>query len=251
MKFIVDEKVLELGVKIKAVIIEGIDNESISEEYLSWRKNKVQELITKYKDYDIKNDKVVEGFYELHQEVGVPRRKNLPSSENLIKLLTKREDLVSINKAVDIYNILSIESKLCLGAHDIDKVSGNVSLKITDGTEKFLPLGSEELKPINSGEYSFVDDDNDVICWLDIRQVDKTKVTEKSKNVLYLIIGNKETKDEELEIVAEKDEIIKIGDVITIPMIDHSFKQREITDMYRDFKNGKKGKELFSKITEG
>lgn len=75
MKFIVDEKVLELGVKIKAVIIEGIDNESISEEYLSWRKNKVQELITKYKDYDIKNDKVVEGFYELHQEVGVPRKK--------------------------------------------------------------------------------------------------------------------------------------------------------------------------------
>lgn len=54
-----------------------------------------------------------------------------------------------------------------------------------------------------------------------------------------------------LEIVAEKDEIIKIGDVITIPMVDHSFKQREITDMYRDFKNRKKGKELFSKITEG
>lgn len=199
MKFIVDEKVLELGVKIKAVIIKGLDNENVSEDYLTWRKNKVQELITKYKDYDIKNDPIIEGFYELHQEVGVPRRKNLPTSENLIKLLTKREELVSINKAVDIYNILSIESKLCLGAHDIDKVSGNVSLKITDGTEKFLPLGSEELKPINPGEYSFVDDDNDVVCWLDIRQVDKTKVTEASKNVLYLIIGNKETKDENLE----------------------------------------------------
>ena len=199
MKFIVDEKVLELGVKIKAVKITGLDNESVSEEYLTWRKNKVQELITKYKDYDIKNDKVIEGFYELHQEVGVPRRKNLPASENLIKLLTKRDELVSINKAVDIYNILSIESKLCLGAHDIDKVSGNVSLKITDGTEKFLPLGSEELKPIHPGEYSFVDDDNDVICWLDIRQVDKTKVTEESKNVLYLIIGNKETTDQDLE----------------------------------------------------
>lgn len=103
------------------------------------------------------------------------------------------------NKAVDIYNILSIESKLCLGAHDIDKVDGNVTLKITDGTEKFLPLGSEELKPVKAGEYSFVDDNNEVICWLDISQVDKTKVTEDSKNVLYLIIGNKETTDEELE----------------------------------------------------
>lgn len=95
--------------------------------------------------------------------------------------------------------ILSIESKLCLGAHDIDKVDGNVTLKITDGTEKFLPLESEELKPVKSEEYSFLDDNNDVVCWLDIRQVDKTKVTEDSKNVLYLIIGNKETTDEELE----------------------------------------------------
>lgn len=199
MKFIVDENVLALGVKIKAVVIEGINNKEISEEYEAWRKEKVASLIEKYKDYDIKSDPIIEGFYELHQEVGVPRRKNLPASENLIRLLTKREDLISINKAVDIYNILSIESKLCLGAHDIDKVDGNVTLKITDGTEKFLPLGSEELKPVKAGEYSFVDDNNDVVCWLDIRQVDKTKVTEDSKNVLYLIIGNKETKDEELE----------------------------------------------------
>lgn len=81
----------------------------------------------------------------------------------------------------------------------MDKVDGNVTLKITDGTEKFLPLGSEELKPVKAREYSFVDDNNEVICWLDISQVDKTKVTEDSKNVLYLIIGNKETTDEELE----------------------------------------------------
>lgn len=199
MKFIVDKKVLALEVKIKAVIIEGTNNKEISEEYEAWRKEKVASLIEKYKDYDIKADPIIEGFYELHQEVGVPRRKNLPASENLIRLLTKREELISINKAVDIYNILSIESKLCLGTHDTDKVDGNVTLKITDGTEKFLPLGSEELKPVKAGEYSFVDDNNDVVCWLDIRQVDKTKATEDSKNVLYLIIGDKETKDEELE----------------------------------------------------
>ena len=60
-------------------------------------------------------------------------------------------------------------------------------------------MRSEELKPVKAGEYSFVDDNNEVICWLDISQVDKTKVTEDSKNVLYLIIGNKETTDEELE----------------------------------------------------
>lgn len=208
MEFIVDDKVKELGVKILGFKIEGIDNISITEEFENWRERKIKELIEKYKDYDIKSDNVIEGFYELHQAVGVPRRKNLPASENLIKLLTKREELVHINKAVDIYNIISIDSKLCLGAHDIDKVSGNVNLKITDGTENFIPLGSEEKKPVKQGEYSFVDDDNDVICWLDIRQIDKTKVTENSKNVLYLVIGNKENTYEELEKAA--NEIITI-----------------------------------------
>lgn len=204
MEFIVDDNVLLLGVKIKAVIIKGIENKTISDDFKKWRQEKIEELFNKYNDYDLKNDSVIEGFYELHSSVGVPRRKNLPASENLIKLLMKRGSLVEINKAVDIYNIISIDSKLCLGAHDIDNVDGNVSLKITDGSEKFLPLGSLELKPVNKGEYSFVDDNNDVICWLDIRQVDKTKVTEESRDILYFIIGNKETSDDDLESVAEE-----------------------------------------------
>ena len=208
MKFLVEDKVKELGIKILGLKIENIDNKTSNLEFAKWRKEKITNLINKYKDYDIKNDKAIEGFYELHNSVGVPRRKNLPASENLIKLLIKREELIEINKAVDIYNIISIESKLCLGAHDIDKISGNVKLKITDGNENFIPLGSEESKPVGEGVYSFVDDDNDVICWLDIRQVDKTKVTEDSKNILYFIIGNKENSYQELESVAQ--EIINI-----------------------------------------
>lgn len=208
MEFLVEDKVKELGIKILGLKIENIDNKTSSAEFAKWRKEKITNLINEYKDYDIKNDKVIEGFYELHNSVGVPRRKNLPASENLIKLLIKREELIEINKAVDIYNIISIESKLCLGAHDIDKISGNVTLKITDGKENFIPLGSEEAKPVGEGVYSFVDDDNDVICWLDIRQVDKTKVTEDSKNILYFIIGNKENTYEELEKIAH--EIIDI-----------------------------------------
>lgn len=204
MSFIVEDKVKELGVKILGVEITNIDNKSFKEGFTDWRKDEISKLLNKYKDYDIKSDNVILGFYELHQAVGVPRRKNLPASENLIKLLTKRENLISINKAVDIYNIISIESRLCLGAHDMDKISGDVTLKITDGTENFIPLGSEEVKVVNQGEYSFVDSDNDVICWLDIRQVDKTKVTEDSKNILYFIIGNKQNTYEELYDVANK-----------------------------------------------
>ena len=51
-------------------------------------------------------------------------------------------------------------------------------------------------------------------------------------------------------ILAEKGETIRIGDIIAIPMNDHTFEQREIIAMYRDRKKWKKGKGLFSEIKE-
>lgn len=45
-----------------------------------------------------------------------------------------------INKAVDIYNIVSMDTKLALGVHNIDKVDGDVTLRFMDGTERFQPM---------------------------------------------------------------------------------------------------------------
>lgn len=52
-------------------------------------------------------------------------------------------------------------------------------------------------------------------------------------------------------ILAENGETIRIGDVIAIPMNDHTFEQREIMAMYRDGKKRKRRKCLFSEIKEG
>ena len=79
-----------------------------------------------------------------------------------------------------------MESKLALGAHDIDQVDGNVTLRFTDGTERFVPIGQSEAVPNNPHEYSYCDDANDVLCRLEIRQVEKTKVDEHTKNVFYM-----------------------------------------------------------------
>lgn len=204
MEFYVEQKVLDLGVKIIGVEIDGIDNKTISDEYLQWRKDEAGVLLEKYKDFDVKQDEVLEAFYTLHEKVNVPRRKNIPASENLIKLLIKKQGLFEINKAVDIYNIISMESKLALGAHDIDKLSGNITLRLTDGTEKFRPLGSEEDKPVKPGEYSYIDDNNEILCWLEIRQVEKDKVTEDSKNIFYIVQGNEKTSDDLLYETADR-----------------------------------------------
>lgn len=175
------------------------------------RKEIIERLLKEYKGIDYHADPILEGFHILHDCAGVKRRKNIPANENLIRLLNKHGDVFFINQAVDIYNIISMESKLALGAHEIDHVDGNVTLRFTNGTERFVPIGQKEPVPNNAHEYSYCDDANDVLCRLEIRQVEKTKVDEYTKNVFYIVQGNEATDDDLLLETAQRivDETVK------------------------------------------
>ena len=203
MDFRVEKEVLEAGVKILFVVIRGLDNATESEEWLERREAWIKELLERYRDIDVHQDEILEGFNLLHDHTGVKRRKNIPASENLVKLLLKHGTLSYINKVVDIYNIISLDSKLALGAHNIDHVSGNVTLRFTNGTERFVPLGQTEPIAVNPHEYSYIDDSNEILCRLEIRQVQKTLVDETAKNVFYIVQGNEATPDELLHKTAQ------------------------------------------------
>ena len=138
MKFYISKKVLGLGLKIRFAVINNVNNENNSEvnEFINKTANR---LLEEYKDFDIDSDDVLNGFHKIHERATISKRKNTPASENLIRLLKENNSYRSINPLVDIYNLLSIESKLCLGAHDIDKVSGNVTLRFHNGDENFIP----------------------------------------------------------------------------------------------------------------
>ncbi len=204
MKFKVEKAVLDSGVKIIFAVVEGIDNHSNNEQWQEYRTQRIAELYEEYKDLDIHADPILEGFNILHDNVGVKRRKNIPASENLIKLLVKRGEVFYINQAVDIYNLISLESKLALGAHNIDNVDGDVTLRFTDGSERYIPLGQTEPLPVAAHEYCYCDDSNEVLCRLEIRQVNKTAVDENAVNVFYIVQGNEATPDELLTETAQR-----------------------------------------------
>ena len=204
MNFKVEKAVLDSGVKIIFAVVNGIDNHNNSDEWQQYRTKRIQELYEQYKELDVHADPILEGFNILHDNTGVKRRKNIPASENLIKLLVKRGEVFYINKAVDIYNLISLESKLALGAHNIDKTEGDVTLRFTDGTEKYIPIGQTEPTPVAAHEYCYCDDSNEVLCRLEIRQVNKTAVDENAENVFYIVQGNEATPDELLTETAQR-----------------------------------------------
>ncbi|MGN0606861.1 MAG: hypothetical protein ACI4JM_10095 [Oscillospiraceae bacterium] len=108
MEFKVQKEVLDSGIKIVFAVIENLDNHSENVEWTAYRNRRISELYQQYQGIDIHTDPILEGFNILHDNVGVKRRKNIPASENLIKLLLKNSDLYYINKVVDIYNLLKI-----------------------------------------------------------------------------------------------------------------------------------------------
>ena len=204
MEFYVEQKVLDAGVKLVCGIIRGVDNNGDTEEWTQYRTKKIKEFYEAYQGFDVHADPIIEGYNILHDNTGVKRRKNIPSTQNLIKILEKSGDIYYISRVVDIYNVLSLDNKLSYGAHDMRFIDGNITLRFTDGSERFVPIGQSEPIPVAAHEYSYCDDANEVLCRLEIRQVEKTKVDEEAQNVFYIVQGNDATPDELLRETAQR-----------------------------------------------
>src|SRR5204863_6633380 len=90
----------------------------------------------------------------------------------------------------DVYNAISITSGLAIGAHDLSKVDRDIELRLTNGNEAFWPLGSSKSAKVPAGEYAYVDSSNEILCRLEMRQVEKSKVTIESRDVFFIVQGH-------------------------------------------------------------
>jgi len=67
-----------------------------------------------------------------------------PSIEAMARRVLRGDPLPSINAIVDIGNVISLRYLLPAGAHAIDHLTGDISLRLAEGTENFIALGSED-----------------------------------------------------------------------------------------------------------
>ncbi|QQR84208.1 hypothetical protein IPJ72_03415 [Candidatus Peregrinibacteria bacterium] len=97
------------------------------------------------------------------------------------------------------YNIVSAETGLAIGAHNLDKIKGNVVIRKTNGHESFTPLGGKSTA-VQADKYAAVDESGKIICWMEVKQSDKTKVMPgENRDILIYVQGNPVSTDEELE----------------------------------------------------
>ena len=207
MKFKVTRDVLNLGLKIIGITITNLDNKTETADYLKFKDKAYEALKQKYQGFDIETDLILKGFNELHKKVGIKRRKNIPVSESILKRFLKEGKVSVQGKLNNLYNIITLDSRLSIGMHDIDKINGNVTLNIAKQNQPYIPIEGEE-KIINKGEYVYTDS-KDIIYKLEVKQSKKTVISENTKNVFITIEGNEATSAEYLlEVAGEVIDLI-------------------------------------------
>jgi len=109
------------------------------------------------------------------------------SSEALVRRVLKGDNIRHINKLVDAYNYTSLKYKTPVGGEDLASIKETVWLKIAEGGEHFVALGSTDPEFPERGEVVYVSG-KEILCrkW-NWRESDRTKLTENTENAILVI----------------------------------------------------------------
>ncbi len=92
---------------------------------------------------------------------GVKRTSYRSSAERLIKRVLARQPLPQINALVDLYNMVSLRTGLCLGCDDFDRTSGALAFRYARQGDSFVDMGAEAGEdpndPPKDGEVVYAD----------------------------------------------------------------------------------------------
>jgi DNA/RNA-binding domain of Phe-tRNA-synthetase-like protein len=189
-EFILSEGCIALGLRSGAVLFRGVTIATASEALREVLDVGVREAVERHGELAaVRATPELTRLYEIFRAVGVSPKKNVPSVPNLYRYTIKRGMLPPINNFVDAYNLMSVRTLYSLGAHDLAKLSLPVTMRLFTGDESFVPLGSNEPRTVQAGEFGYVDADNRVICRLDVVQTDFSKVTAATTDIMLIIEG--------------------------------------------------------------
>ncbi len=108
--------------------------------------------------------------------------------EALLRRLTKKGDIPSINMLVDLCNLVSIRHALPVAAFDTRALTGALTVQFADGSEHFTPLFEQAAEHPEPGEVIFADEKKLVVarrwCW---RQSDESATRADTTGAIFTI----------------------------------------------------------------
>jgi len=127
---------------------------------------------------------------EAYRRFGAKPKDHPSSIENLARRVLKGWTVPHVNRLVDLYNALSLETLLPAGAEDLDAIVGDVELTVAGENEAVVRLlGEPEERAPRPGEVIYRDALGAICRRWNWKEADRTKLTPATVNALLVVEG--------------------------------------------------------------
>jgi len=186
----------ELSVGIAA--IQGVRQKEETSSAISDEVAKVEaELKSSYSIDEVKDVRTIRMQRDFFWRMGVDPTKVRPASEALLRRILLNKGLPRVSPIVDAYNIASVKTLLTFSAFDRAKINPPLSVRFSREGEAVVLIGNRKKKL--TGKELVLTDSAKVLCVYVHGDVDETKVTDATTDVLLVAYGILGLSHDELE----------------------------------------------------
>jgi DNA/RNA-binding domain of Phe-tRNA-synthetase-like protein len=147
-----------------------------------------QATLKRIGDTPLSQIKSLAAWRNVFRSFGVDPTQYRSAAEALLRRLTKKGDIPSINLLVDLGNLVSIRYALPVAVFDTRTLQGAVTVHFSDGSERYTTLGQDEVEHPEPGEVVFSDETKLVIarrwCW---RQSDQSAAQQETTQAIITV----------------------------------------------------------------
>lgn len=186
MKLIIEQDIINLfpNLRISIVTARGLDNVGSSAEVEAIKRSAADALRQNLSAEDLSQHPYIVAWRETYRRFGTKPKDHRPTAEALLRRILRGEGIPTISRAVDLYLAVEAEFYLPIGGYDLDKVEGDISLRLSSGNEPFIRIGAAQAEETTyAGEVIYADSSKVLTRRWNYRDCDAAKVTPESKNI--------------------------------------------------------------------
>lgn len=191
MQFIVEEEVFQKlsNVCFGVVTARGVDNRTPLPEITVKLREASASAAQHFSQRKVKEDPAVTPYRQAFVTLGYNPNKYPSSIEALAHRVSKGGELPLVNNSVDLVNTFSLTYILAIGAHDMDRFTGDMVLRFSRQGDIFIPFGGGSAEPPEPGELVYASGNRvKTRRWI-WRQGEEGKITPDCSNLFFPIDG--------------------------------------------------------------
>lgn len=171
------------------VVVEGIANTLQSADATHVLREAEQHLVAAYTSASLRDAAELKAWRAPFNAARINHAKYKPSVEALASRVVRGDQIPALTPGVDLANAVSLRHLVPLGAHDLDRLVGDLTVGPLARPMPFHPMGGGAAEQVDVGEFVYADGEQVRTRRWVWRQGEHSKVTEATTRIAFPIDG--------------------------------------------------------------